>query len=85
MKQILSEMYGMLEERAIIKGMKSPTRYYDFGEFEIKCWVDITEESVKTTFYVQTKSFQSTEEAIYKTNSFKELREWLQKNIDNIS
>ena len=85
MKQILSEMYGLLEERAIVKGMKSSNRYYDFGDFEVKCLIRITEESIQTTFYVQTKSFQSTEEAIYKTNSFKELREWLQKNIDDIS
>lgn len=85
MKQILSEMCGLLQERAIVSGMKSPTRYYDFGDFEIKCWVNITEESIQTTFFVQTKSFQSSSEAIYKTNSFKELREWLQKNIDDIS
>lgn len=84
MKQILTSMNGILRERAIINGMKSQNHYYDFGDYEIKCWVNITEESVETTFYVQTKIFQNSEEAIYKTNSFKDLREWLQKNIDEI-
>lgn len=84
MKEILSEMHGMLNERAIVNGMKSETRPYNFGDYEIKCWVEITEESIKTTFYVHTKTFQLYKDAIYKTDSFKELRRWLQENIDNI-
>lgn len=85
MKEILSDMHGMLIERAIVKGMKSENRHYNFGEYEVKCWVNISEEKIETRFAVFTTYFQDWNKAIYTTNSFKELREWLQDNIENIN
>jgi len=78
-------MHGMLNARAIIDGMKSENRQYRFGDYEVKCWVNISEEGIKTQFAVFTKLFQDWDKAIYTTDSFKELRKWLQENIDSIN
>ena len=81
MKKVLSEMYGFLYERAIVEGMKEVTGdYYDFSKAEVKCWVKITEEGVKTEFYVYPKTFCNLEDCLYTTNSFKELRRWLEEH-----
>lgn len=85
MKEILSKMYGIIHERAIQKGMKTESHPYEFGTYEVKCIVEITEEKTITLFAVLKNGFQSWEDAIYTTNSFKELRQWLQENIEKIS
>jgi hypothetical protein len=75
MKEVLSEMHGFLYERAIIKGMKEVRGdYYDFSNAEVKCWVKITEEGVKTEFFVYSKTFCDLKDYLYTTTSFKELR-----------
>ena len=85
MKEVLSEMYGYLSERAIIKGMKEVRGdYYDFSRTEVKCWVTITEEGVKTKFYVYPKAFCDSKDCLYTTTSFKELREWLEEHKDEL-
>ena len=85
MKTILNEMHGMFNERAIVYGMKTEKHPYNFGDYEIKCWVEIEEEEIKTTFAVFPKCFMDWDEAIFKTDSFKKLREWLQEHIEEIS
>ena len=81
MKKVLSEMYGFLYKRAIVEGMKEVTGdYYDFSKTEVKCWVKITEEGVKTEFCVYPKTFCNLEDCLYTTNSFKELRRWLEEH-----
>ena len=76
-------MYGFLSERAIVKGMKEVTGdYYDFSETEVKCWVTITDEGIKTEFTVHPKAF--CRDSIYTTDSFKELRKWLEEHKDEI-
>lgn len=84
-KVILNEIYGLLNEYAIVDGMKSENRQYGFGDYEVKCWVNITEEEIKTTFYVYKKVFEDFGNFIFKCESFKELRQWLQQNIDKIN
>lgn len=85
MKEILSEMHGFLSERAIIKGMKEARGdCYDFSNAEVKCWVEITEEGVKTKFTVHPKTFCDYRNYLYTTTSFKELREWLEEHKDEL-
>lgn len=84
MKEVLSSISGLLDERAIVKGMKSADNYYDFSEWEVKCWVTITEEGVKTKFSVYPKAFCDYGQYLFKTNSFKELREWLEEHKSEI-
>lgn len=73
-------MCGFLYERAIVEGMKEDGRDYDFSEAEVKCWIKITEEGVETEFCVYPKTFCSLKDYLYTTNSFKELRRWLEEH-----
>lgn len=83
MKEVISEMYGFLRERAIMKGMKEVRGdQYDFSNAEVKCWVKITEEGVKTEFTVHPKTFCN--EVLYTTNSFSDLRKWLEEHKDEL-
>lgn len=83
MKEIISKISGRLQGRAIQKGMKSADHPYDFGNYEVRCYVQITEESINTCFRVYPMVFA--DECVYETNSFKDLREWLRRNIDEIN
>lgn len=85
MKEILSEMYGFLDERAIVKGMKEERGdSFDFSKSEVKCWVTITEEGVKTKFYVFPKTFCDRKDCLYTTDSFTELRKWLEEHKNEL-
>lgn len=84
MKEVLSSMHGLLSESAIVKGMKSADRYYDFSEWEVKCWVTITEEGIKTEFSVYPKTFCDYRQSLFNTSSFKELRKWLEEHKSEI-
>ena len=78
-------MYGFLDGRAIVKGMKEVRGdYYDFSNAEVRCWVKITEEGVKTEFYVYTETFCNRNDCLYTTNSFTELRKWLEEHKDEL-
>ena len=84
MKEILSDMYGLLSKRAVVKGMKSAHYYHNFSKWEVKCWVTITEEGVETEFKVYPETFCDYKKYLFKTNSFKELREWLEEHKSEI-
>lgn len=85
MKQILSEMYGFLEERAIIKGMKEACdSHYDFSKATVKCRVRITEEGIKTEFAVYPETFWNYRDPLYTTDSFTELRKWLEEHKEEL-
>ena len=84
MKEVLSYINGVLYERAIVKGMKSAHNHYDFSKWEVRCWVTITEEGVETEFKVYPETFCDYKKYLFKTNSFKKLRKWLEEHKSEI-
>jgi hypothetical protein len=80
MREVLSEIRGLISERAIVRGMKSEKRNYEFSTAEVKCTVSITENGVRTHFRVYSDYFNDYPNALFTTDSFSELREWLEEH-----
>lgn len=80
MREILSEIRGLISERAIVRGMKSEKRNYEFSAAEVTCHVSITENGIRTHFRVYAHCCSDYYDAIFTTDSFSELREWLEEH-----
>lgn len=73
-------MHGTISERAIVDGMKSEDRIYRFSVAEVKCDVSINKDGVKTHFRVYKTGFDDYNQALFTTDSFDELRTWLEEH-----
>lgn len=80
MREVLSEIRGLISESAIVRGMKSEKRNYEFSTAEVKCSVSITENGVKTHFRVYSDYFEDYHNTLFTTDSFSELKEWLEEH-----
>ena len=80
MRETLSEIRGLISESAIVNGMKSEKRNHEFSTAVVKCHVSITENGVRTHFRVYADHFDGYHDALFTTDSFSELKEWLEEH-----
>lgn len=80
MREVLSEIHGVIRNRAIVNGMKSEKRNYEFSIAEVKCDVSINKDEIKTHFRVYKTGFEDYHNTLFTTDSFSELREWLEEH-----